>query len=69
MAFMSLIFVFIILFIVILIAGISSLIIGNILYKKDNHKKLGMFLKILGYTILLPVAVGVVSCILTAVFS
>ncbi len=39
----------------VLIIGITPIVVGTILYKKTEHKKLGLAVRIIGYILLVPV--------------
>ena len=58
MAFIGLLLVISAAVIIVLIIGISPIVIGTILYNKTKHKKLGIFLRIFGYIVLLPIIIG-----------
>ena len=46
----------------VLIIGITPIVVGTILYKKTEHKKLGLVLRITGYILLIPViSVAIIS--------
>lgn len=54
MAFIGLYGVMVISFFLIISLGVAPIIIGTILIKRTEHKKIGIFLRILGYIILIP---------------
>lgn len=60
MAFMGIFLFFAAVVLIILFLGAALIIIGTILYKKTDHKKLGIALRIFGYVV-------IVSVIVTAV--
>ena len=64
MAFIGLLFVLFIAVVIILTIGIAPIIFGTVLYKKTEHKKTGIVLRILGYITLIPsVVTGVLMAI------
>lgn len=57
MAFIGLLFVWIVTFCIIFFIGILPIVIGTIIHKFTKYKKIGMGLRIIGYTILIPTVV------------
>lgn len=60
MAFMGIFLFFAAVVLIILFLGAALIIIGTILYKKTDHKKLGIALRIFGYVVIVPVIVTAV---------
>ena len=54
MAFIGLTYVSILYIVIVLILGLASFIIGTVLYRKTEHKNLGIGLRILGYIVMIP---------------
>lgn len=54
MAFIGLMYVSILYIVIVLILGLAPFIIGTVLYRKTEHKKLGIGLRIFGYIVMLP---------------
>ncbi len=55
MAFISLLFAMIVFVIVVFVIGILPILVGTLLYHETRLKRTGIFLRILGYIVLLPV--------------
>lgn len=54
MAFIGLTYVSILYIVIVLILGLAPFIIGTVLYRKTEHKKLGIGLRIFGYIVMIP---------------
>lgn len=60
MAFIGLFMVMIAVFFIVLILGIMPILVGTYLIKRTNRKKLGIFLRIIGYIITIPIILIVI---------
>lgn len=54
MAFIGLLGVMVTALVIVLFLGVAPIIIGSVLIKRTERKRLGIFFKILGYFILIP---------------
>ncbi len=69
MAFISLVFAFLVLFIIIIAAGIISVIAGTVLYHKTKYKKIGIALRISGYIFIVPTMLTILTAVTLSVFT
>lgn len=69
LAFISLVFAFLIVFAIVIAAGIISVIAGTVLYHKTKYKKTGVALRISGYILTVPAILIILTAVTISVFT